>query len=153
MRDQTDHERCVARQTRSLPVLAELRRWLDETLPLVPPKTVLGEALAYLHRYWPKLIRYAERGDLPIDNNPAENAIRPFIIGRKAWMFSDTPAGAQASALLYSLIKTAKANSIEPYTWLRHVLRRLPKASTADHYEALLPWKLHAIDLATETAS
>lgn len=150
MRDKTDAERFAARQTRSLPVLAELRRWLDETLPLVPPKTVLGEALAYLHGYWPRLIRYTERGDLPIDNNPAENAIRPFIIGRKAWMFSDTPAGAHASALLYSLIETAKANGLEPFTWLRRVLRRLPEATTADHYEALLPWNLHAMDLATD---
>lgn len=150
MRDKTDAERFAARQTRSLPVLAELRRWLDKTLPLVPPKTVLGEALAYLHGYWPRLIRYTERGDLPIDNNPAENAIRPFVIGRKAWMFSDTPAGAHASALLYSLIETAKANGLEPFTWLRHVLRRLPEATTVDHYEALLPWNLHAADLATD---
>lgn len=150
MRDKTNAERFAARQTRSLPVLVELRRWLDETLPLVPPKTVLGEALAYLHGYWPRLIRYTERGDLPIDNNPAENAIRPFVIGRKAWMFSDTPAGAHASALLYSLIETAKANGLEPYTWLRRVLRRLPEATTADDYEALLPWNLHAVDLATD---
>lgn len=153
MRDETDAQRFAARQTRSLPVLAELRRWLDETLPLVPPKTALGEALAYLHGYWPRLIRYTERGDLPIDNNPAENAIRPFVIGRKAWMFSDTPAGAHASALLYSLIETAKANGLEPFTWLRHVLRRLPEATTVDHYEALLPWNLHPTDLATETVS
>ncbi|MBI4755100.1 MAG: transposase, partial [Betaproteobacteria bacterium] len=143
----------AARQRRSLPVLAQLRHWLDETLPRVPPKTVLGEALAYLHGYWPRLIRYTERGDLPIDNNPAENAIRPFVIGRKAWMFSDTPAGAHASALIYSLIETAKANGLEPFTWLRRVLRRLPEATTADHYEALLPWNLHATDLTTETVS
>lgn len=143
-------ERFAARQTRSLPVLAELRRWLDESLPLVPPKTALGEALAYLQTYWPRLIRYTERGDLPLDNNAAENAIRPFVVGRKAWLFCDTPAGAHASALIYSLIETAKANGLEPFTWLRRVLRRLPEATTVDHYEALLPWNLHAFDLATE---
>jgi hypothetical protein len=71
VRDKSDAERFAARQTRSLPVLAQLRRWLEETLPLVPPKSVLGEALADLHGYWPQLIRYTERGDLPIDNNPA----------------------------------------------------------------------------------
>jgi transposase len=68
-------------------------------------------------------------------------------------MFSDTPAGAHASALIYSLIETAKANGLEPYTWLRRVLRRLPEAATVDDYEALLPWNLHATDLATETVS
>lgn len=150
LRDQSVAERFAARQTHSLPVLAELRCWLDESLPLVPPKTALGEALAYLQTYWPRLIRYTERGDLPLDNNAAENAIRPFVVGRKAWLFCDTPAGAHASALIYSLIETAKANGLEPFTWLRRVLRRLPQASTADHYEALLPWNLHAFDLATD---
>ena len=146
-------ERFAARQAHALPVLAQLRRWLDETLPSVPPKTALGQALAYLHAYWPRLIRYTERGDLPIDNNPAENAIRPFVVGRKAWLFSDTPGGAHASALIYSLIETTKANGLEPYTWLRRVLRKLPAAKTADEFEALLPWNLHAMDLATETSS
>jgi transposase len=146
-------ERFAVRQARSLPVLAALRQWLDETLPLVPPSSKLGEALDYLHAYWPKLIRYTERGDLPIDNNAAENAIRPFVVGRKAWLFSDTPAGAHASALIYSLIETAKANGLEPYTWLRRVLRKLPEATTVDDFEALLPWKLKAVDLATESIS
>mgnify|MGYP000927421523 CR=1 FL=1 len=115
-----------------------------------PPKSALGEALSYWHGCWPRLIRYIERGDLPIDNNPVENAIRPFVSGRKAWLFSDTPAGAHASALLYSLIETAKANRLEPYTWLRRVLRRLPEAKTVEDYEALLPWNRHATDLATD---
>ncbi|TYC52943.1 transposase, partial [Zoogloea oleivorans] len=86
-------------------------------------------------------------------NNAAENAIRPFVVGRKAWLFSDTPAGAHASALIYSLIETAKANGLEPYTWLRRVLRKLPEATTVDDFEALLPWKLKAVDLATESIS
>ncbi len=68
-------------------------------------------------------------------------------------MFSDTPAGAQASALIYSLVETAKANGLEPYTWLRRVLRQLPTARTAEDYEALLPWNMHLTDLATETGS
>lgn len=66
--------------------------------------------------YWSMLTRYTERGDLPIDNNRCENAIRPFVIGRRAWLFSDTPAGANASAVIYSLVETAKANGLEPYT-------------------------------------
>lgn len=81
----------------------------------------------------------------PIDNNPAERAIRPFVIGRKNWLFSDTPRGAQASALIYSLIETAKANGQEPYAWLRHVLERLPLAASAEDYEALLPWRCEQV--------
>ncbi|WJJ95080.1 transposase domain-containing protein [Neopusillimonas aromaticivorans] len=101
-------------------------------------------------KYWSKLTRYVERGDLPIDNNRCENAIRPFVVGRKAWLFSESPAGAQASALIYSLVETAKANGREPYTWLRKVLRELPHAKTADEYEALLPWNLDLETLAVE---
>jgi hypothetical protein len=86
------------------------------------------------------LTRYTERGDLPIDNNRCENAIRPFVVGRRAWLFSDTPAGANASAIIYSLVETAKANGLEPYTWLRRVLRDLPAAKTVEDVEALLPW-------------
>ena len=78
----------------------------------------------HLYRYWSRLVRYVERGDLPIDNNRVENAIRPFVVGRKNWLFSDTPAGAHASAVVYSLIETAKANGREPYAWLRHVRKR-----------------------------
>ncbi|GGE91624.1 hypothetical protein GCM10008020_40800 [Massilia psychrophila] len=103
------------------------------------PKSALGTALSYLRDYWPRLTRYTERGDLPIDNNRAENAIRPFIVGRKAWLFSDTVAGANASAVIYSVLETAKANGVEPYTWLRRVLRDLPAAKTVDQVESLLP--------------
>src|SRR5574338_668966 len=139
-RDLSAAERGAIRQSRSRAVCDGLRRWLDEVLPTVPPSTALGQALGYLHNQWPRLVRYVERGDLPIDNNPAENAIRPFVVGRKAWLFADTPAGAHASALIYSLVETAKANGFEPYTWLRTVLRNLPSATTAEHFEALLPW-------------
>lgn len=149
-KDATDAERFLARQSTSLPVLAELRDWLTKMLPAVVPGSVLGRALSYMHDYWGKLIRYTERGDLPIDNNRCENAIRPFVIGRKAWLFSDTPAGAQASAVIYSLLQTAKANGHEPYAWLRRVMRDLPAAKTVDEFEVLLPWNLHAPDLTSE---
>lgn len=141
-KDATDEQRLHARQTRSLPVLAALREWLDAALAVVAPKTKLGEALAYLNKYWSRLVRYTERGDLPIDNNSAENCIRPFVIGRKGWMFADTPGGAHASAVVYSLVETAKANGHEPYTWLKHVLERLPLAKTVEDIEALLPWNV-----------
>ena len=82
-----------------------------------------------------------------IDNNRCENAIRPFVVGRKAWLFSDTPAGANASAIIYSLVETAKANGVEPYTWLRHALEHLPAAQTADEMDKLLPWNFHVATL------
>ena len=78
-----------------------------------------------------------------VHNNAAERAIRPFVIGRKNWLFSDTPKGATASAQIYSLIETTKANGQEPYAWLRHILERLPLASSVEDYEALLPWNCH----------
>ena len=152
-KDAEDAERFLARQSASLPVLSELREWLSKTRPTVVPGSVLGRALSYMHDYWGKLIRYTERGDLPIDNNRCENAIRPFVIGRKAWLFSDTPAGAHASAVIYSLLQTAKANGQEPYAWLRRVMRDLPAAKTVEKIEALLPWNLHVLDLTSEMIS
>lgn len=120
--------------------LQPLKSWLDKTQPHITPQSALGKAISYLSNNWSRLIRYLEGGHLPIDNNPAERAIRPFVIGRKNWLFSDTSKGAHASALLYSLIETAKANGQEPYAWLRHVLEHLPLATTTADYEALLPW-------------
>ena len=151
-KDATDEARWQARQQLSVPALAALRDWLDKTMPLVTPKSALGTALSYMANCWGRLIRYTERGDLPIDNNRCENAIRPFVIGRKAWLFSDTPAGATSSAIIYSLVETAKANGLEPYTWLRRVMRDLPAAKTVEDVEALLPWNLQALDLAAEMA-
>jgi len=146
-KDATIEVRYAARQEKSVPVLNELHDWMEKLLPKVPPKSALGAALSYMRDYWGKLARYPERGDLPIDNNRCENAIRPFVIGRKAWLFSDTPAGASASAIIYSLVETAKANGVEPYTWLRHVLEHLPAARTADEMDKLLPWNFHAATL------
>lgn len=148
-KDSADEVRYAARQEQSITVLNELYDWMGKILPMVPPKSALGIALSYMRDYWGKLVRYTERGDLPIDNNRCENAIRPFVIGRKAWLFSDTPAGANASAIIYSLVETAKANGIEPYTWLRHVLEHLPAAQTADEMDKLLPWNYHAATLPT----
>ena len=140
-------ERFLGRRAHSVAVLEDLRQWLDKALPAVTPKSALGKALAYMNHYWPKLIRYVEWGDTPIDNNRAENAIRPFVIGRKAWLFSDTPAGAHASALIYSLIETARANRVEPCTWLGQLLRAVPGAKSVEDIESLLPWNLHPATL------
>ena len=135
-------ERFLGRRAKSVPILKDIRGWLDKALVAVTPKSALGKALAYMHHYWPKLIRYVEWGDTPIDNNRCENAIRPFVVGRKGWLFSDTPAGAHASALIYSLVETAKANGIEPSAWLTLLLRTVPGARSVEEIEALLPWNL-----------
>lgn len=138
--DIDDEQRHETRQQKSLPILAQLHGWLEKTQPQVTAQNALGKAVGYLASNWNKLVRYTEAGYLPIDNNAAERAIRPFVNGRKNWLFSDTPSGARASAQLYNLVETAKANDQEPYAWLRHVLERLPQASSVKDYETLLPW-------------
>jgi transposase len=139
MQDAAPAERHAYRQVHARPVIDELREWLDTSLPQVPPKSATGKALHYLHHEWPKLVRYLEDGRLSIDNNRVENAIRPFVVGRKNWLFSDSVRGVKASANLYSLIETAKANNLEPYAYLRHLFTQLPKAQTVEDIEALLP--------------
>ena len=141
-KDAAPEDRHAARQSQSVPALADIHAWMVKTVELVTPKSALGTALAYMKNLWPMLSRYTERADLPIDNNRCENSIRPFVLGRRAWLFSDTPAGAHASAVIYSLVETAKANGVEPYAWLRRVLRQLPAAKTVEDVEALLPWNL-----------
>jgi transposase len=135
----TPEDRHAHRQRHARPILDELRGWLDEALVQVPPTSATGKALNYLHNEWGKLIRYLDDGRLEIDNNGAENAIRPFVVGRKNWLFSASVKGVKASANLYSLIETAKANGLEPYTYLRHLFTELPKAGSIDAIEALLP--------------
>ncbi|MEE3939254.1 IS66 family transposase [Pseudomonas viridiflava] len=136
----SDADRKNGRHEHSLPILTQLKSWIEKTQPQVTAQNALGKAISYLASNWSKLERYVEEGYLPMDNNAAERAIRPFVIGRKNWLFSDTPKGATASAQLYSLVETAKANGQEPYAWLRHALERLPTATSVEDYEALLPW-------------
>ena len=138
-RQLTSEERYAHRQQQAKPVLDELRAWLDTSLPQVPPSSATGKALNYLHNEWDKLIRYLDDGRLAIDNNGAENAIRPFVVGRKNWLFSASVKGVKASANLYSLIETVKANGLEPYAYLRYLFAALPKAETIEAIEALLP--------------
>ena len=138
----TPEKRHGHRDRHARPILDELRAWLDQVLPQVPPTSATGKALNYLHNEWAKLIRYLDDGRLEIDNNAAENAIRPFVIGRKNWLFANSVRGVKASANLYSLIETAKANGLEPYAYLRYLFTELPKAETVDAIEALLPGNL-----------
>ena len=146
-----DNERLAVRKDKSAKILNDLRAWLTVTLARVAPGSVLGKALVYMDNQWAGLVRYIDRADLPIDNNKCENAIRPFVVGRKGWLFSDTQAGARASAVLYSLIQTANLNGLEPYTWIRSVLERLPLAKSVDDYDALLPWNMHPLSVPPTT--
>jgi transposase len=138
----TAEKRHAHRKLHAEPILDEIRSWLDQALPQVPPRSTTGKALNYLHNEWDKLIRYLDDGRLEIDNNLAENAIRPFVVGRKNWLFSHSVGGVKASANLYSLIETAKANRLEPYAYLRYLFTELPKAETVEAIEALLPGNL-----------
>jgi transposase len=130
------------RKEKAEPILKEFKAWMDDLFPKTPPKGLLGKALSYARNHWPKIIRYLEDGRIPIDNNMAENAIRPFVVGRKNWLFSGHPNGAHAAATLYSLIETAKACGLEPYQFLRHLFEKLPFARTEEDYQALLPQRL-----------
>ena len=127
------------RQEKSAPVLESMHAWLEGLAGEVPPKSLLGKAIAYALGQWPRLSHYLDDGRLRPDNNLAENAIRPFVVGRKNWLFSGNAEGARASASLYSLIETAKANKLEPYWYLRYVFEQLPLAKTDEDYQALLP--------------
>lgn len=130
------------RQRDSVPVLAEIEALLLANLHSVLPKSLLGQALHYLSSQWRKLKRYVEDGRYSIDNNVQENAIRPFCVGRRNWLFADTVAGANASANLYSLLQTCQVNGIDGYRYLRALFTALPNAKTADDYAALLPWRI-----------
>lgn len=140
IKQKTAEEKKAIRQNQSLPLLYEFKAWLDKSALQSPPKSAVGKAIAYSLRQWPKLMRYTESGYLSIDNNRAERAIKPFVIGRKNWLFSNTAAGAQASAMMYSLIETAKANGLIPFDYLRYVLEQLP--THPENIDYLLPWNV-----------
>jgi transposase len=127
------------RQEKAKPILEEFKAWLDIKSVQTPPKGLLGQAISYTLNQWHRLVRYIEDGRLKLDNNLVENAVRPFVVGRKNWLFSGNPAGAKASATLYSLIETAKANGLEPYQYLRFLFDRLPMARSQEDYKVLLP--------------
>jgi len=128
------------RLEQSIPILNDIREFLDQTLHSTTPSGMMGKALGYLHNQWPHLTGYTKNGNYPIDNNAAENAIRPFVIGRKNWLFANSTKGAKASANLYSIIETAKAHGLNPEKYLTYIYSQLPNADTVDKIEKLLPW-------------
>lgn len=114
------------------PVLDALLSWANEMQVKTAPKSALGRAIHYLLEQWPYLTRYLEDGRLELSNNRAERSIKPFVMGRKSWLFANTPGGAQASAVIYSLIETAKENGLDPYRYLLWVLQNAPQLSETD---------------------
>jgi transposase len=140
IKDLGDEERARIRTTEAIPQLTSLYAWAAEMQHQTLPSGKLGEALGYLITQWPKLVRYVEDPRLAIDTNLAENAIRPFALGRRNWLFSDTVKGAKGSAALYSIVSTARANGLEPYAYLRHLFTKLPKAKSVEDFEAMLPF-------------
>jgi hypothetical protein len=142
LKNATDDERFAARLERSKPVLDRFKAWLDEQLPKVLPQSTLGKAVGYCRNQWPKLCAFLLDGRLEIDNNRAERSIKPFVIGRKNWLFANTPKGAKSSAILYSIVETAKENALNPFKYLEHLFETLPNIHRADPDEIakLLPW-------------
>ena len=132
-------ERYKLRMEQSKPILDKFKIWLDENLAHVPPKSTIGKAIGYSLNNWPKLTRFLDNGVVEIDNNLNENAIRPLAVGRKNWLFSGNEKGAEASAIIYSLTETCRANEIEPINYFNNILKKLPYCKTDADYSALTP--------------
>ncbi len=141
------------RQEKAKPVMAQFKAWVEKLLPATPAKSALGQAFSYSLNQWPKLERYLEHPEMPADNNYTEQQIKQFVIGRKAWLFAHDKVGAQASANLYSLVMTARANGVEPFAYLQDLFERLPAATTVAQIEALLPWNAQRANHASPTSS
>ena len=140
MRGRSPAERVTARRERALPVLAELRAFLDATLAKISGKSDFAKAIRYANSRWTALTRYVDDGRLEMSNNAAERAIRPLALGRKNYLFAGSDEGGRRAAIMYTLIETARLNDIDPEAWLADVVARI-----ADHpiskLDELLPWK------------
>lgn len=133
-------ERYHIRKQQSIPIIETFKTWLDKSSLSVLPESYLGKAIQYARNHWDKFIRYCEDGRIDIDNNRSERAIKPFVIGRKNWLISQTANGASASAVLYSIIETAKANGLKPYDYLMHIMQKIIEDDAKS--DKLLPWEI-----------
>lgn len=142
LHDVTPQERYEGRLKRSRPVLDDFKDWLRYQTPRVLPKSALGKAIKYCRNQWDKLEGFMLDGRLELSNNRSERSIKPFVMGRKAWLFSNTARGATSSAIIYSVVETAKENSLNPFSYLTYLFDRLPNIDI-DNKQALdqlLPW-------------
>lgn len=126
------------REAKSVPLLEEFKPWLDEQARQVLPKSPTAQAIQYVRSRWPAFTRYTTSGILAIDNNASENALRRVALGRKNWLFAGSDRGGRTAAVLFSIIASCKLHEVEPWTWLRDVLRRLPDIAVSQ-LSTLLP--------------
>ncbi len=141
----THDERYHIRQAEALPVLTEIKEWLDTERQKVVPKSAIGKAVAYMIKYWQRLNVYTTVGMLEIDNNPVENAIRPVALGRKNYLFAGSHDGARRAAIIYSLVVTAQLHGLEPFEYMRDVIARLPE-HPQKQLDELLPQNWHTTE-------
>src|SRR5690606_30493547 len=142
-KDATPEERYAARLAESQPILDRFAAWLEAQRGRVLPKGLLGTAITYCTNQWVKLTVFLQDGRLEIDNNRSERSIKPTVIGRKNFLFSNTPRGAKASAILYSIVETAKANGLKPEMYVQHLFEQLPQLTDLKNRTALgklAPW-------------
>ena len=142
-KDLSDQEFLARRREEVEPLLESLKGWLSKKALQVVPNTLLGKAVAYTTKQWDSLVKYLDHPWLTPDNNAAENAIRPFVLGRKNWLFSASPRGADASCAIYSIIETAKQNGLNPYAYLHYIFTRVPEITDEADWEELMP---HNVD-------
>lgn len=137
-------ERRRRRQLEAMPILEHLKAWLDTHIQQCVKRSPLANAIQYARKQWPELVRYADDGQVDIDNNAVERAIRPLALGRKNHLFAGSAAGGATGAVMYTLMGTAKLNSMNPLAYLTAVLKRINETPMTEE-EDLLPWN---IDLA-----
>lgn len=135
-----DNEAKLAQREKLIrPWLTDFKAQVDELVPQYLSKGLMQKALFYIQNNWESLTAFMTHADLPLDNNPVENAIRPFTLGRRNWLYSASPRGAHASAFMYSLVESAKACGLEPRAYLQALFERYPHATTVEQRRALLP--------------
>jgi len=142
LKELSNEERYKARLELSAPVTEAFLAWLKIQTPRVLPKSALGQAIQYCRNQWAKLTAFLKDGRLFIDNNASERSIKAFVMGRKVWMFSNTPKGANASSVVYSIIETAKENQLNPFQYLTYLFEKLPNVYITDPsiLDEYLPW-------------
>ena len=140
LKDKPSSEKYMVRQKESIPILNAFKAWLEKAASQLLPESPMGKAVSYTLKQWRYLEKFVDDGAYPIDNNRVERDIRPVATGRKAWLFADTQSGANASATLFSIMLSCRANGVEPYAYLRYVLTELPQRGEGCDVGDLLPF-------------
>ncbi|MGB9825197.1 MAG: IS66 family transposase, partial [Desulfofundulus sp.] len=142
LKDVTPEERYQKRLKESLPLLDAFWAWLNQQSSQVLPKSAFGQAVNYCLSQWDKLVAFLQDGRLEISNKRSERSIKPFVIGRKNWLFANTPRGTQASATIYSIVETAKENGLNPFRYLTYLFETLPNMDITNQtaLDQVLPW-------------